>query len=223
MFLRRGSSIGCAARDRRNKQHGTGHRAAAYESRRDWPEIVSRGWPPAARRASPWVLRKIRFRHLKRLSAGLAVMIGTLSAAGSYQSTRAIAPISDRCISPAESQDGSKMQRPPAYADGLGGVVGGVSPPTSGGNLRRLLPVAGTLRLGGRLALGRRRLQRVGHELHIDAAVLRPPGGTVVLGDRIGLAQTKDINPVGRHVVLGRQILNDRISTAAAEFKVVVG
>src|SRR5581483_1887460 len=65
-------------------------------------------------------------------------------------------------------------------------------------------------------------LRRISHQADIDAAILRPSGCRLVIGDRLILAQTNQENLVSGHVVLLRQVLNDSVVAAFAQVVVVI-
>src|ERR1700730_14938424 len=96
---------------------------------------------------------------------------------------------------------------------------------SGGGNER---PVGEVLRGGGETLLHRRRISlsaggrgalialRVAHQVHIDPAILTPALSGLVRLNRLVLAQSNDVNLVGRDGVLRGQILNHSIGTALA-------
>src|SRR5690348_4226676 len=65
-------------------------------------------------------------------------------------------------------------------------------------------------------------LSGIGHQANIHAAILGAPGSRLVGGHRFVLAQADQVNLVGRNVVLGGKVLDDRVSAAIAQAVVVL-
>src|SRR5215472_3984200 len=109
------------------------------------------------------------------------------------------------------------MKKRPSCLRGRPGVRMGLSAHLSQeGTCVYLLAVAGVGRCR-RLCLGGSRLQRIGQQLHVDAAVLGTAGRILVLSDWIIFTQPDDVDPVGRNIVLSRKILNHSVGTATAQ------